>query len=64
MSEQFEKYLQEWYDKSRVAGLEYLNLELPKPSPLVVKENISFYCFHKTKTQYIHQIHQTLENHF
>jgi demethoxyubiquinone hydroxylase (CLK1/Coq7/Cat5 family) len=53
MSEIFEKSIQEWYDKSRVAGLDYLNLELPKPNLVATKESISFYCFHKTKIPHI-----------
>lgn len=54
MFEKYEKSLQEWYDKSRVAGLEYLDLELPKfNQKIVTKENISFYCFHSSKVQHI-----------
>ena len=53
MSEVFEKSIQEWYDKSRIAGLEYLNLEFPKYTQLVTNESIPFYCFHKTKVQHV-----------
>lgn len=60
MSDRFEKFIKDWYEQSRIADLEYLNLEIPKPVSRSFTNKIEFVCFNKNHKE--HSSNSTYEN--